>query len=204
MGCETEACGNLIYIWVEFLSLGSRKADALTLTNTEERLQRITKLPRKTVLLMREGVSLETDLSRPILDSMAQSVADRLDLADEFVSMGQALMRSRTDLSRAAIARFYYAMYHAMRAASYQHFEGDDNQAHSDLSSKGVPPDYPSFRIAANELKNARILRNEADYEQYPFNRSYFKSQAKNLKPIAIAFVQTARSYVTSKGNLYS
>lgn len=153
---------------------------------------------------MREGVSLEADLSRPLSEIMAQTVADRLDLADEFLSMAQALMRSRTDLSRAAIARFYYAMYHAMRAAAYEHFKGDDYEAHSTLSSKGVPPDYPLQSLASNELKDARILRNEADYDQYPLNQGYFRVQAKTLQPKAVAFVQNARLYVTSKGNPYS
>lgn len=176
----------------------------MAFTQAEERLHRITKLPNKLVLFMREGVSLEADLSRPLSDAMDQTVADRLNLSDEFLSMAQVLMRSRTDLSRAAIARFYYAMYHAMRAASYQHFEGDDYESHSDLSSKGVPPDYPLRNIASNDLKDARTLRNEADYEQYPFNQGYFKAQAKALQPIATAFVQKARVYVTSKGNPYS
>jgi uncharacterized protein (UPF0332 family) len=178
--------------------------DELAFTQAEKRLYRITKLQNKDVLLMREGVSLEADLSRPLSETMAQTVADRLDLADEFLSMAQALMRSRTDLSRAAIARFYYAMYHAMRAAAYQHFKGDDHEAHSTLSSKGVPPDYPLQSVASNELKDARILRNEADYDQYPLNGSYFRVQAKSLQPIATAFVQSARLYVTSKGNPYS
>lgn len=178
--------------------------DELALTQAEKRLYRITKLQNKDVLLMREGVSLEADLSRPLSEIMAQTVADRLDLADEFLSMAQALMRSRTDLSRAAIARFYYAMYHAMRAAAYEHFKGDDYEAHSTLSSKGVPPDYPLQSLASNELKDARILRNEADYDQYPLNQGYFRVQAKTLQPKAVAFVQNARLYVTSKGNPYS
>lgn len=176
----------------------------MILNTVEERLHRVTKLSNKVVVVLREGVSLEADLSRPLADVMAQTVADRLDLADEFLAMAQALLRSRTDLSRAAIARFYYAMYHSMRAASYQHFEGDDYEAHAVLSSKGVPPDYPSQALASNELKDARILRNEADYDQYPLNRGYFKTQAKALQPVAANFVGAARRYVTSKGNPYS
>jgi uncharacterized protein (UPF0332 family) len=176
----------------------------LALTPVEERLHRVTKLPTKTVLLLKEGVSLESYLSRSLDDAMAQTVADRLDLADEFLAMAHALMRSRRDLSRPAIARYYYAMYHAMRAASFQFFNGDDFEDHAALSTKGVPSDYPAAVLASNDLKVARLLRNEADYEQYPSNRTYFKAEARTLRPVATDFVAAARAYVTSKGNPYS
>lgn len=174
------------------------------LTTSEQRLLRITKLDRKTVGVLKEGISIEASLSRSIQDAMFQTVADRLDLADEFLNMADALMRSRHDLYRAAIARYYYSMYHAMRAASYQHFEGDDHESHSDLSSKGVPPDFPGHALAQNTLKDARLRRNEADYEQYPRNHTHFKSQARSLQVAAKTFVTTARQYVSSKGNPFS
>lgn len=173
----------------------------MALNSIEVRLQRVTKLPKKVVEIMIEGSSLETSFTRPLIDIMDQTVADRLDLADEFLTMADTLMRSRSDLSRPAIARYYYAMYHSMRAAAYQHFSGDDHEAHSILSSKGVPPDYPSPAIASNDLKDARLLRNEADYDQYPIDRSYFKTQSKLLRPTATLFVASARNYVQAKGN---
>lgn len=176
----------------------------MALTATEQRLHRVTELERKNLALMQEGVSIEAALSRTLADAMAQAVADRLKLADDFIAMAEALMRSRHNLARAAIARYYYAMYHAMRAAAYQHHAGDDFEAHSVLSTKGVPPDYPSSNVASNELKDARLLRNEADYDQYPVDPKYFASRARALRPIASQFVATARQYVTSKGNSYS
>jgi uncharacterized protein (UPF0332 family) len=174
------------------------------LTASEERLQRVTKLPNKLVVLLKEGVSLEAQLSRTLDDAMAQTVADRLDLADEFLTMAGTLLRSRSDLSRPAIARFYYSMYHAMRAVAFQYHKGDDFEEHSTLSSKGVPKDFPQSALASNALKNARILRNEADYEQYPLAKNYFRSEARGLQPVATAFVTDARNYVSSKGNPYA
>ena len=176
----------------------------MTLTEREQRLHRVTKLDAKTLVILKEGVSLEAGLSQPLADVMYQTVSDRLDLADEFMGMAKALMRSRSDLARPAIARFYYAMYHSMRAVAYQYFEGDDFEAHTTLSVKGVPTDFPNNAVAKNDLKEARTLRNEADYDQYPLNRAYFRTQAKTLQPTASAFVQTARTYVRSKGNPYA
>lgn len=176
----------------------------MALTALETRLQRVSKAPSRTLELWKEGVTIEAALSRPLDDVMAQTVADRLDLADDFIAMAERLMRSRFDMSRPAIARYYYAMYHSMRAASFQSLGGDDHEQHTVLSQKGVPNDYPNPSLASNELKNARLLRNEADYEQYPKASSYFKAAAKDLRPVALAFVQSSRHYVTSKGNPYS
>lgn len=95
-------------------------------------------------------------------------------------------------------------MYHAMRAAAYQFHQGDDHENHSKLGDTGVPTDYPNRSIAQNTLKNARLLRNEADYDPYPSSTKYFKAVEKNLKPTAAAFVREARIYVQSKGNPYA
>jgi uncharacterized protein (UPF0332 family) len=173
-------------------------------TAAEQRLQRITKLDKKTASIMSEGIGHESALARSLADAMAQTVADRLRMADDFLAMAEVLMRSRHDMARPAIARYYYAMYHAMRAAAYQHHKGDDFESHSALSSKGVPPDYPHSAVASNDLRNARLLRNEADYDQYPADNKYFKTQARSLRPVAIQFVAIARQYVTTKGNPYS
>lgn len=176
----------------------------MALSAAEDRLQRITKAPKNTLALLKEGVSIESALARTLEDAMDRTVADRLDLADEFLDMAERLYRSKTDMSRPAIARYYYAMYHAMRAVSYQNVGGDDHEQHKDLPAKGVPDDYPNKALTSNELKDARTLRNEADYEQYPIARSYFKSAVTDLRPKAKAFVSAARQYVTSKGNPYS
>ena len=176
----------------------------MALSVTEDRLQRITKAPKNTLILLKEGVSIEAALSQTLDEAMDRTVADRLDLADEFLEMAERLHRSRSDMSRPAIARYYYAMYHAMRAVSFQNFGGDDHEQHTVLPSKGVPNDYPNKDLASNELKDARTLRNEADYEQYPISRSYFRTAVLDLRPKAKAFVSAARQYVTLKGNPYT
>ena len=146
-----------------------------------------------------------TVLSRTVDDAAAQTVSDRLDLADQFLEMADRLLRSRgTDMSRPAIARYYYAMYHAMRAVAFESSGGDDHQQHTELSVKGIPTDFPQKELIRNALKDARTLRNEADYEQYPQDRTYFRSEAKKLSPVAANCLSSARQYVRSKGNKYA
>ncbi|MBT1606944.1 hypothetical protein [Curtobacterium flaccumfaciens] len=174
------------------------------LTSQETRLQRITKLTTKQVELFKEGVAHETAFGASLDDVLARTVADRLALADSFIRMAERMERSRSDLSRPAIARYYYAMYHAMRAAAFQFHGGDDHEQHTVLSVKGVPHDFPSRTIAANDLKDARALRNEADYDQYPSNQSYFRNIVRGLGPVAKPFVVEARAYIRAKGNSHA
>lgn len=157
-------------------------------------------MPSRDVKLLKEGVSLETDLSRTIQDAMDQAIADRLALADAFLAMADQLRRSRADLSRAAVARYYYAMYHAFRAIVYQVTGGDDSQEHAVLP-KAIPKDFPNQTTAANDLKDARLVRNEADYDPYPTSSNYFKTYAKTVAPVAAHYLAEARAYVSSKGN---
>ncbi len=42
-------------------------------------------------------------------------------------------MRGRPPMRRVAVGRYYYAMYHAMRAVVYFRTPGDDHEQHSDL-----------------------------------------------------------------------
>jgi uncharacterized protein (UPF0332 family) len=171
------------------------------LTPVETRLHRVAKMSAKEVLLLKEGVSIEAALSRTMSDALHQVVADRIVLAESFLQTAETLRRSRSDLSRAAIARYYYSMYHAMRAVSFHQQGGDDHEAHSDLFQKGVPADFPNAVTARNDLKDARLLRNEADYDPYPQSSVYFRSTVKRLAPVAAGFVADSRAYLVSKGN---
>lgn len=174
---------------------------SVKLTAVESRLRRVAKLTAKEVLLLKEGVSIEAALSRTMSDALQQVVADRIVLAESFLQTAETLRRSRSDLSRAAIARYYYSMYHAMRAVSFHHQGGDDHEAHSNLFAKGVPNDFPNAVMARNYLKDARLLRNEADYDPYPQSSAYFKSEVKRLAPLSASFVSDSRTYLVSKGN---
>ncbi len=186
-------------IGFEYLTLGG----GVALTPVEKRLHRVTKLSARDIRLLKEGVSIESALSRTMTDALHQVVADRVVLAESFLRMADALRRSRADLARAAVARYYYSMYHAMRAVSFHWHGGDDHEDHSDLFQKGVPADFPNALAARNDLKDARLSRNEADYDPYPQSSAYFKSVVRRLAPVATAFVSDSRAYLASKGNPY-
>lgn len=173
------------------------------MTPDEKRLSRITKLAAHDAELLREGVSHESALARTLADLSMQVVADRMTLAMAFLDMGDVCKRSRHDLARSAISRYYYAMYHAMRAVSYSFFGGDDHEKHTELGDKGVPKDFPNRAAAKNDLRDARLTRNEADYEPYPSAPTYFKAAESRLSSMAHAFVNDARAYVRAKGNPY-
>lgn len=182
-----------------YLTLGG----GVQLTPVEKRLHRVTKLSAREIELLKEGVSVEAALSRTMADTLHQVVSDRILLSENFLQMADKLRRSRSDMSRAAIARYYYAMYHAMRAVSFHERGGDDHEAHSDLFQKGVPADFPNAVAARNDLKDARLSRNEADYDPYPQSAAYFKTVVKRLSPVSSAFVADSRAYLVSKGNPY-
>lgn len=169
----------------------------------EERLQRLSKMAAREITLLKEGVSIEAALKRTIDDAMDRAIADRLSLADSFLVMAERLRRSRSDLARAAVARYYYAMYHAFRAVAYQATRGDDHQEHRKLPDK-IPDDFPDKANASNALKDARLVRNEADYDPYPVSSSYFTEYAKAVAPTAVDYLAKARAYVKSKGNVYA
>lgn len=171
--------------------------------SAEKRLQRLSKLKAAEISLLKEGVSLENTFSRTLDDLMAQVAADRLNLSKEFLRMAENLRRSRTDYTRAAIARYYYSMYHAMRSASFYANGGDDHEQHTELSQSGVPKDFPNRAITMNTLKDARLRRNEADYEAYPGPTAHYKIILRGLAPTAVEFVRDVDAYLTSKGNPY-
>ncbi|MDQ4501303.1 hypothetical protein [Sinomonas sp. ASV322] len=175
----------------------------MTLTAAELRLLRLSKLASRDVALLSEGASMVADLSMSIADARSKISADRILLAEQFIAMADRMARSRADMSRAAIARYYYAMYHSMRAVAFFHFNGDDFEAHATLHQKGIPKDYPNASAAANSLRDARLLRNEADYDPYPQMDAYFRDAAKRISQTARDFVAKARQYLLNKGNAH-
>ena len=163
------------------------------------RLLRVTTAKKQLVLDWREGVSLEADTGRTIDDLRQRAVADRIQLAYDFRRRGNSLMRQSPPLYRDAVSRFYYAMYHAMRAVVYFAERGDDHQEHRDLPPK-TPSDFPQSSIWANDLKSARERRNSADYEPYPKTNESWRVRAEELQRRANALLPLAKAYLIRKG----
>lgn len=174
----------------------------MTLTADDERWRSLAKVESRRVKSFREWIALDARWGRGLDDLIHQVSFDRILLAEEFLEMGDAMVRARRDFSRSSVSRYYYAMYHGLRAVAFQSSEGDDHDDHSKLE-RGVPNDYPNRALVVNRLKDARIWRNEADYDPYPQTGGYFSSTETALKPLAHQTVAEARAYLRSKGNPY-
>ncbi|MER6529480.1 HEPN domain-containing protein [Streptomyces sp. NPDC001508] len=181
------------------MTSGSGAGPTTANTSLEAVLARITQADKKTLGLFVEGVSLETRTSRVISDLQHQACADRIDLSASFLVSADKLLRTRPGQYRSAISRYYYSMYHSARAVVYFAHGGDDHEKHSVLPTK-LPNDFPSSSYWQNELKDARLNRNSADYDPYPTSWRHWQSLAKGLSATAPTFLQLATQYLKQKG----
>jgi hypothetical protein len=90
-------------------------------------------------------------------------------------------------------------MYHAARTVSFVFHAGDDHQDHRDLH-KGIPDEFPDSERWRNDLKEARLRRNEADYDPYPKPDDEFAAVSKVQLRTATDFLQVAEQYLRGKG----
>ena len=81
---------------------------------------------------------------------------------------------------RSCISRNYYAMYHGARAVVFGTHFGDDFEAHSALP-RNLPSSLPSRVLRETELTDARLLRNQADYDSYPQSENDWEVDARQL-----------------------
>ena len=109
------------------------------------------------------------------------------------------MMRSRPTV-RSAIGRFYYSMYHGMRATVFFSYDGDDHQRRETLPRR-TPPDFPDSAVLGKPMKDARGYRNDADYDPYPCRHRNLRQAAKELEshapqallPIVRAYLKIAK-----------
>lgn len=163
------------------------------------RLIRVGKASASDISRWKEGVSLERDSKKEIHALCLQVAADRLRLAIELRRSGNICIRSKSKLFRDAISRYYYSMYHALRAVAFIHHAGDDHEAHSVLPTK-IPQDLANAGKWANLLKSAREHRNRADYDPYPRGRASWSAIALDIKQDVDALLPEVKAYLISKG----
>ena len=133
----------------------------------------------------------------PLPQLVTQVTSDRLLLAGEHLRAGDQLIFALQ--FRSAISRHYYAMYHAARAIVFADVGGDDHQSHSVLP-RNLPQKLPDIARREQELVDARLLRNEADYDIYPPTASDWESDARGLAVIAAEFVQVFEDFALASG----
>jgi len=145
------------------------------------------------------GIYVRSATGQDLDDLREQAVVDRLRLATDFLAAAEALMKARPPRYRDAISRYYYAMYHSIRAAALFSHQGDDQSTHAELPGR-TPGDFPNTATRQNELKNARALRNQADYDPYPADEVHWKAQARLIRPLAASLLGDVRAFLLSKG----
>lgn len=163
------------------------------------RLIRLVEGTSEQINYWKEGVSLQKDSGRTIPELINRAAADRWYFAYEHRHNANKLLKSKPPLYRSAISRYYYSMYHAMRACVFVFHGGDDYQEHGKLPLH-IPSDFPSEANWQNMLRNARVLRNRADYEPYPKSNVAWKQDALDLKKDADLLLSQARTYLENKG----
>ena len=167
-----------------------------------DRLNRLAKGMQKQIEDWKEGVSLQNDSGQSIFQLIKNAAADRWRFAHEQRHNANKLLKSKPPLYRSAISRYYYSMYHAMRACAFVSHQGDDHEQHNKLP-QCIPDDFPAGHNWQNMLKDARDVRNRADYEPYPKTNAVWKSDALKLKKYADLFLSTTRGYLQNKGAYY-
>lgn len=167
-------------------------------TTDEGRYQRISTADKRAIIAWREGINLESHFSCTVQELMVRVTRDRLSLSHHFLETGNKVSRLRPPLPRVAIGRYYYSMYHAVRAVVYFTSQGDIDD-HSNLP-KHLPSDFANATYWENQVKLARTYRNEADYDPYPLSDDYFKSALTQLRADAQDLYAQAESYLAGKG----
>jgi len=165
----------------------------------EKRLQRIATLDSSLLGSMREGVAHE-QISKLTLDVLVREAADeRFRMARQHYRDAETLHTASPPAYRSAISRYYYAFYHAARATAFIARSGDDYEAHSSLW-KGIPDELPNVADWRIKLKDARLLRNQADYDPYPKDPTFWDTEAATLRDTTRDFMLLATSYLKANG----
>jgi len=163
------------------------------------RLIRVSKAEIDLLEHWKEGVSLVSAAGKSIDDLCLDVAVHRWKLGLLHKRDGNKLMQLQAPPYRSAISRYYYSMYHCFRAAAFISHRGDNHESHSNLP-KHLPVDFPSVAFWQNELKMARLTRNDADYDPYPRTNAPWQNKAKAIQLNAINAVLETRNYLRSKG----
>ena len=147
----------------------------------------------------KEGLYIERDTGQSLEELVNRAATDRLHLARAFLRDAQRLLGNSPPLFRFAVSRYYYSMYHGMRAAAFLFHGGDDFEEHRVLPGK-APNDLTDHQLWANALKDARERRNSADYDPYPKSDAAWRKIALDLDHKAADFLREIADYLKLKG----
>jgi uncharacterized protein (UPF0332 family) len=146
----------------------------------QKRLLRVLEADHGLLVAWREGVDLTRATGRELQELQRRGVVARWSLARDLLKQADLMMAQAPPLYRSAVSRFYYSMYHSMRAVAYIAHDGDDHEKHATLPGK-TPGDFPNAALWQNSLKSARDYRNQADYDPYPRADTAWRKTAESL-----------------------
>ncbi len=132
-----------------------------------------------------------------LTDLLRQVASDRFRLAAHHLRAADLLLVAAA--YRGCISRNYYAMYHAARAVVFASHGGDDFEQHSVLP-RNLPASWTERAAREVELTDARLLRNQADYDSYPQSETEWEADARRLGATAAEFVQACEDYALGNG----
>lgn len=133
----------------------------MALSPLQLEILRISKYKKRDIDWLRNGIRIEKDSGKPIDELVIDACSARHSLSTYFLRSAALLLKTKPVRHRDVISRSYYAMYHAARAVVYLAHQGDDHQEHDQLY-KNLPDDFLDVAVWKNELKDARLKRNEA------------------------------------------
>ncbi|WP_133890666.1 hypothetical protein [Streptomyces sp. BK208] len=90
-------------------------------------------------------------------------------------------------------------MYQAARAITFADTKGDDHERHNVLP-RNLPGAIENSALRETELVDARLLRNQADYDIYPIKESDWEDDARALSVTAAQFLQICESFALTNG----
>ena len=164
-----------------------------------DRLKRIAQAPRASIQLWKEGVSIESAANMSISSLLCRVAADRWHLAYAFRAQANKLCAANPPTYRSSISRYYYSMYHALRACVFLDNEGDDYEEHSKLPLH-IPATLDHTTDWQSKMKDARLLRNRADYDAYPKTDKSWARSAGQIKSDAVHLLRVSRTFLVTKG----
>lgn len=171
----------------------------MALTAVEAELLLIQKLKKSQINLLQNGVRLVSLAGRPIDELLRDASTARFKLAKRFLHSANRLARHKPVSHRDVVSRAYYSIYHSARAVSFLTQPGDDFEAHDKVPT-GLPSDLPDVERWRNNIKDARLKRNEADYEPFMPSDPHFRAASSAILKMAQEFAQVAATYLKAKG----
>ena len=170
----------------------------MRLSALEQELLKLQKLNRHQINLLQNGVRPVGVSGKQIDDLLREASAARFQLARWFLRAPNNSRRT----SPFSIGTRYRGLttLSIMRPEQLRSSHpGDDYERH-DKVANGLPLDLPDVELWRNKIKDARLKRNEADYEPFMNSNPSFRLASAAITKAATEFLAVCSTYLRGKG----